>query len=287
MRALAITGPRTNRHQLRLFQQRFGTDLELCESPDATTLTPALHGCDVAVIFGGDGTLNRHLALIVEAKTPVLMVPTGSGNDFALATGIRSAADAFAVLEQVQQGQAIARSADLGHATLGDGSTHLFTCCLNVGLDADAARRTNLLPDWLKAAGGYFIGGLGAVLTYQPQPMKVTLGGGISEGEMWFASISNTPTFGGGLPIAPAAHIDDGLLECTIVRRSSRLQLLRHYPKILRGRHLGMDIVEQRQARDIEICSKIQLPAYADGEHLGNLPVKVHVLEKGLRVFGK
>jgi NAD kinase len=42
---------------------------------------------DVIVLFGGDGTVHRHLNQLVELRLPVLVVPTGSGNDFARALG--------------------------------------------------------------------------------------------------------------------------------------------------------------------------------------------------------
>jgi diacylglycerol kinase family enzyme len=50
-------------------------NLEHCES------------CSAALIFGGDGTVHRHLPQLHQQKIPTLVVPTGSGNDFAKAFG--------------------------------------------------------------------------------------------------------------------------------------------------------------------------------------------------------
>src|SRR5437899_8958274 len=41
-----------------------------------------------ALIFGGDGTVHRHLPQIHQQKIPMLVVPVGSGNDFAKSLGI-------------------------------------------------------------------------------------------------------------------------------------------------------------------------------------------------------
>src|SRR5437868_13955641 len=49
---------------------------------------------DAALIFGGDGTLNRYLPELIEKQIPFLIVPCGSGNDFARELGIRDHADA-------------------------------------------------------------------------------------------------------------------------------------------------------------------------------------------------
>jgi diacylglycerol kinase family enzyme len=51
---------------------------------------------DVILLFGGDGTLHRHLSQLVKINAPVLVVPTGSGNDFARALGLRSWQDSLA-----------------------------------------------------------------------------------------------------------------------------------------------------------------------------------------------
>jgi diacylglycerol kinase family enzyme len=65
------------------------------------------------VIFGGDGTVHRHLAELVELEIPVLVVPCGSGNDFARALKIRNVRDAaYAWRNFAASGQA--KSIDLG-----------------------------------------------------------------------------------------------------------------------------------------------------------------------------
>jgi diacylglycerol kinase family enzyme len=38
---------------------------------------------DAALIFGGDGTIHRHLPQLQQTRIPALIVPRGSGNDFA------------------------------------------------------------------------------------------------------------------------------------------------------------------------------------------------------------
>src|SRR5215471_20029072 len=56
--------------------------------------TSLVEQADIAVLFGGDGTIHRHLATLVELEIPLLVVPCGSGNDFARALNIRSGRDA-------------------------------------------------------------------------------------------------------------------------------------------------------------------------------------------------
>ena len=51
---------------------------------------------DAILIFGGDGTVHRHLPQLVKLRLPVLVVPCGSGNDFARALGLGSVRDSLA-----------------------------------------------------------------------------------------------------------------------------------------------------------------------------------------------
>src|SRR5258708_37028795 len=83
MRAAAILGPGSVAKSLATFQRLTGAEW-----------TSLIEQADVIVIFGGDGTVHRHLAELVELEIPVLVVPCGSGNDFARALNIRNVRDA-------------------------------------------------------------------------------------------------------------------------------------------------------------------------------------------------
>ena len=74
------------------------------------------HEADAIVIFGGDGTIHRHLAQLVNLRLPVLVVPCGSGNDFARALfcGIR---DSLAAWREFSTSRGNVRTIDLGVIT--------------------------------------------------------------------------------------------------------------------------------------------------------------------------
>ena len=69
---------------------------------------------DAILVFGGDGTVHRHLPQLVKLQLPVLVVPHGSGNDFARALHLRSAGDALAAWRQFVSGRGSVRQVDLG-----------------------------------------------------------------------------------------------------------------------------------------------------------------------------
>ena len=91
MRAAVIFGLGTSPADLRPFQTDSRT--EWLEG-----LPAASSDADAILIFGGDGTIHRHLTALVRLQLPVLIVPVGSGNDFARALKLRGVEDLRATL---------------------------------------------------------------------------------------------------------------------------------------------------------------------------------------------
>src|ERR1700682_4997155 len=69
---------------------------------------------DAVIIFGGDGTVHRHLAQLVGLGLPALVVPCGSGNDCARALKLRHVRDSLAAWRTFTAGGNNVRTIDLG-----------------------------------------------------------------------------------------------------------------------------------------------------------------------------
>src|ERR1700674_4730132 len=110
MRAAVIFGPGCSAKDLKPVQ----------ENSEATWLIdlPATSSeADAILIFGGDGTVHRHQAQLVKLELPVLVVPCGSGNDFARALKLRSVRDSVAAWHKFSSGGGNVRAIDLGVIT--------------------------------------------------------------------------------------------------------------------------------------------------------------------------
>jgi diacylglycerol kinase (ATP) len=68
-----------------------------------------------------------------------------------------------------------------------------------------------------------------------------------------------------------------------IVGPVSKLEFIKVFPKVYRGRHINHPAVKFLSGKSIEIDS--EAIAYADGERIGPLPVKVEILEAALKVW--
>jgi diacylglycerol kinase (ATP) len=151
VRAVSIFGLRASAEDLKPFQTNSETSWLI---GFAATSSEA----DAILIFGGDGTGHRYLPQLVELQLPVLVVPCGSGNDFARALNLKSFQDSLAAWRAFSSGGGNVRTIDLGVVTplnAGEdaggapaphGHQHYVCGVGGVGLDTEIARRANRLP---------------------------------------------------------------------------------------------------------------------------------------------
>jgi diacylglycerol kinase (ATP) len=237
-----------------------------------------------ALIFGGDGTVHRHLSQFHQYKIPTLVVPTGSGNDFANALGIRSVDIALRAWKQFCAEGKNVREIDLGVIRAG-GQETLFCCVAGVGMDAEANARANRMPPWLKSRGGYVLAALQSLIAFKPVEMSIMTEGREIRRSAFFIAVGNALSYGGGMKVTPQATLDDGLLDICLVNKMNKLKLLCWVPTIFFGQHLRLKQVEYLQATEITIDADRKLDLYADGDYAGQTPVKIGLIQQGLRVI--
>lgn len=291
MRAAAILGLGCSPKTLRPFQSDKTVQWQLG--------LPAPGEADAILLFGGDGTIHRHLAQLVRLALPVLVVPAGSGNDFARALGLQRVRDSLAAWQKFCAGAKNFRPIDLGVITpRGDreapaAAPRLFCCVAGVGLDAEVARRANALPRWLRAHGGYALSLAPTIFTFAPLPVKISTPAEIDAGS-WLprsdqptilAAFANTPTYGGGMKIAPRAKIDDALLDVCIVGGVDPFKLFCMFPSVYGGHHLHLREVEYFSAARARIETEHPLDVYADGEYVCPTPVEIGIQPGALSVI--
>ncbi|MGZ4828774.1 MAG: diacylglycerol/lipid kinase family protein [Candidatus Angelobacter sp.] len=237
-----------------------------------------------ALIFGGDGTVHRHLGQLHQQKIPMLVVPTGSGNDFAKALGIRNVDIALRAWKQHCSDGKNVSAIDLGLIRTG-GKEILFCCVAGVGMDAEANARANRMPAWLKGRGGYVLAALQSLMAFKPAEMTITASGREIRRPAFFIAVGNAHSYGGGMKVTPQAALDDGLLDICVVSKMNKLKLLCWVPTIFFGAHLRLKQVEYFQAKQIRIDAGCGLDLYADGDYAGRTPVEIGIIPRALRVI--
>jgi YegS/Rv2252/BmrU family lipid kinase len=271
-----------------------GVELQIKDSFDAT------ENYSAALIFGGDGTVHRHLPQLHQQKIPLLVVPVGSGNDFAKALGIFSVKDALQAWNQFCATGRNVHEIDLGVIRPGNqansdarpatgnkagGTEVLFCGVAGVGMDADANARANRMPAWFKRRGGYLLAGLRSLLAFKPVEMGVTAGERKTLRSAFFLAAGNAHRYGGGMRITPRATMNDGLLDVCLVNKMNKLKLLCWVPTIFFGGHLRLKQVEYFQSPEVRIEPKHPLDVYADGDYACQTPVEIEIIPRVLRVI--
>ena len=291
MRAAAILGLGCSSKDLKPFQTdaAIAWRMGMPASPEEA---------DAVLLFGGDGTIHRHLNQLVRLAVPVLIVPAGSGNDFACSLGLRRVRDSLAAWTQFQSTSANVRLIDLGiissEGNADETSTpHRYFCCVaGVGLDGEVARRANSLPRWLRGHGGYALSMAPTLFRFAPFPMKISTKG--EEDHSWsfhrdgptmVAAFANTPLYGGGMKVAPQAKMDDGLLDICVVKGVDPFKLFCLFPTVYAGRHLKIREVDYFQAPAVRVETEQPMDVYADGEFVCRTPIEVSVQRAALKVI--
>lgn len=326
MRAAAILGLGCSPKHLWPFQNN---KTEACPNIEWQMGMPAsANDADVILLFGGDGTIHRHLGPLVRLGLPVLVVPAGSGNDFARAIGLPHVRDSVAAWWKFCAGAGNVGTIDLGvisqiasesissgaSAQIGAGASlsglgardsqhaaRYFCCVAGIGLDAEVARRANSFPRWLRGNGGYVFSLLSMIFRFTPMRMKIRKYAEdanhnvahandaswttISDQPTILAAFANTPTYGGGMKIAPKAKMDDGLLDVCIVGAVDPFKLFCLFPTVYYGQHLRISGVRYFHAARVRVETEHPGDVFADGEFVCRTPVEIGIERGALKVI--
>ncbi|MEZ5423400.1 MAG: hypothetical protein R2682_09960 [Pyrinomonadaceae bacterium] len=99
--------------------------------------------------------------------------------------------------------------------------------------------------------------------------------------------VANARYFGGGMMIAPDAKLTDGLLDVVNIGAISPAKVVAKGITLYRGTHLGLDEVDHRLARKIEVSSfesDAEIRLETDGELPGRLPAVFEAVPDALLV---
>jgi YegS/Rv2252/BmrU family lipid kinase len=222
-------------------------------------------GAELVMAWGGDGTINevgRALVSSARAATgaqrlPALgIIPGGSGNG--LARELKIPFDPALAIERAIR--APARQVDAGE--LGD---HLFFNIGGIGLDAHVAalvstrmHHRGLLP-YIKAS-------LGDLMRYPAADYTIEIDRKVEHVRALVVAFANSRQYGFGAQIAPAARLEDGVLDMIAIEDRALVGNLLRVPSLFVGRLDERAGVRATQMREATVrCSQPML-FHVDGE---------------------
>jgi diacylglycerol kinase (ATP) len=236
-------------------------------------------GYDVLAVLGGDGTVHLALQPCAQSTTALAVIPAGTGNDLAACVGLPAEPVPAAAAVAAALGAGATRELDLGRVQGG----RWFATVLCAGFDSMVNERANRMR-WPSGPRRYDLAIFAELARLRAYPLTIETEDGRRDVLATMISVGNTPSYGGGLRICPAARLEDGLFDVTVVGPITRNRLVRTRPKLRIGTHVQEREVTTLRAREIRISGDNGWIAYADGDRQGSLPLTVECVPAAIRV---
>jgi YegS/Rv2252/BmrU family lipid kinase len=234
---------------------------------------------ETVAVLSGDGLVGVVADVLRDFPGALLgVLPGGRGNDLARVLGIPK--DPIAACAVIARG--VPRAMDLGEV-----AGQAFVGIASVGFDSVANRIANEAPAWLGNLV-YAYGALRALASWRPARFEIELDppGERLRFTAYTVGACNSKTYGGGMRAAPDAMLDDGLLEVVVLESLSKLAFLtKVLPKVFKGTHVELPSVHVYRAAEVEISADRPFTMYADGDPIGELPVRVRAVRGAVSVL--
>jgi len=242
----------------------------------------AVQGLDALIVVGGDGMVHLGVNVVAGTGLPLGIVAAGTGNDIARTLELPRG-DVEAAVAAIEHGLVDGpRRVDAVRVGSPQHAAHeWYLGVLSCGFDAAINARANRMT-WPMGSGRYVRALMAELPRFRPYGYRVTLDDGVWESAGSLVAVANVPWIGGGLKIAPDAKIDDGLLDVVVAGPFSKAGIVKIFPSIYGGKHIGHPAVQVRRSRSVLIEPVAALgdpppAAFADGERVGPLPLHVSI----------
>ena len=250
---------------------------EVFDKESMKSATAKIQFYNLILICGGDGTVSYYSNALKENDKPLLIIPTGSGNDFANSLGVKK--DCEKILETIN-GFNISKASTL---LINERERRLTIVCF--GFEARVNRLANSMPRFL---GGlkYTLATFIALFGKHYESLRIESESFQESGEYSLAIIANSPSFGGGLMISNKATALNDKLYLILVNRVNKIKLIYLFILLLMRKHYS-----RKEFREFEV-KKVQvdktdgvMQAQADGESLPDGPITVKIESNSLKVL--
>lgn len=225
------------------------------------------------LVAGGDGTMHEALQGLAGTDTCLGPLPAGTANVLCRELGLPL--HPVAALERLLAGRP--RRVTLGRVRGVDASgaaiDRRFVLMLGVGLDAAIVADVPGKVKRVLGAGAYFLQGLLTGMRYPFAEVRVTCDGETLSGTSLV--IANARNYAGSFLLAPDAALARPDLCLVLFEGRTPGAYLGHALGVLMGRHLDRPGVHVRHAAAFTVEGLTPVPAQADGELAGGLPLAV------------
>ena len=195
--------------------EKAGVDFHYCELSNESleSIAALSDGADIIVVAGGDGTVNRILNATYHLGKPYVVLPYGSGNDFAKT--FRCPKDGEGLLKAIEGMRT--STTDLWELN----GTCVFVQSVFVGVSI----KTVEIKEELKC-NSYLRPIIKALMQYRPEHLRVYSDNATAEGDYLMVGLQNVRTACNGLKMTDCSRVDDGYIEVLLCLYGNRRRLI-------------------------------------------------------------
>lgn len=226
---------------------------------------------DALISYGGDGTLNEIVNGVMHSGKilPVALYSAGTVNDFANFLEIPKDAEAFAELVVRFERHTV----DIGRI-----NDRYFINVFSCGVASSVAHRTDRQLKSVFGSLAYYVEGLRELSTQGIGGRMIYIKSEeyLYNGEYFLFLVTNSSSTGGFSQMAPKASINDGKLNCLIIKKAPITEIIDILMKINEGKHIENDYVVYFETTKMYMETEDELDA--DGELFERSPVHIEVI---------
>lgn len=256
------------------------------------------------IAVGGDGTIHDVLNGIAEhalndsevslSDFTLSVIPVGSGNDWVksvgVSTDIKQAVEYIAAGVTGVQDVVKVSTLDSSDLTAEPLSVSYMSNIGGVGLDARVCEIVNRKKKRGKRGKKLYVSALLYCIRHRVsiRARVVCDGSQVFSGRYLSMAFGIGKYSGGGMRQTPAAVIDDGLLDITIIPDIPIWTIAKEVYKLFTGNFLTIKEVIPATCREVYILPESEAdaePVEVDGEVVGRAPVKMEVLDQQINII--
>ena len=231
---------------------------------------------DLVIVGGGDGTLNAVVDVLLETQLPLGIIPLGTANDLARTLGIpNSIAEACRIIAE----------GNLKYIDLGWVNNKYFFNVASLGL---SVKITQKLSKGLKRRLGilaYAWTALQVLSKTRPFTAMIRVDGQNIKVKTLQIAVGNGRYYGGGMPIAHDAQIDDQRLDLYSLEIQHWWQIFPLLWTLPRGQQGLLSWVRTLKGKEIQIQTRKPHSINTDGEITSTTPAMFRVIPAALGVY--
>ena len=229
--------------------------------------------------IGGDGTLNEIVSGIIGTDSEIVVLPCGTGNDFA------KYINEYSSLRKIILNSINAKASKIDVMKL-SGNRYCINI-LNAGFDALVAYNMNKFR-WVPLISGSAKYNLAIIYTLffnRNYKLRIKTNEYTKKGKFTLVAISNAKSYGGGIIPCPNSVPDDERLNVCAISQTSLFTKIILLPKYKNCKHENISLANiNDNITEISIVSNRKFPLSIDGEITYTNRIKAKVLKGAVNI---